>query len=240
MAAPLSRKRKVAFSGQDEVREFDVRGEKRARSVGTTAAEPADADLVGDVREAHTLESDEEDVEDVPSRRYKLTEDDIHEELDEKFTDGGVALTAFNLKEEMEDGHFDATGVYVEHKDDEAGADAWLEGVEIYVAKDTEDVAAMETEPERKSKLEYLRDLLLLMQPRESVNRALRRHGGTVKGVPVDKTALDLMTDALDNLLAMGLYDIYQSTFEKVAHDIQLMEAGSSLTMFEYKVSYLL
>ena len=41
-------------------------------------------------------------------------------------------MTGFNLEEEMEEGHFDADGNYVEAKDDEAAADAWLDGVEVY------------------------------------------------------------------------------------------------------------
>ncbi len=36
--------------------------------------------------------------------------------------------------------------------------------------------------------------------------------------------------------MAIGMYDIYQATHEKVAHDLQELEAGTAQVMFEYKV----
>lgn len=256
--AQRGRKRKVAFAAETEVREYDSRPPKRARQGrGGARAAAADDDDEEDGgeggrmqmeyeedgsapsgekegAEAHTLESDEED--EVNPARYKLTDEDIHEELDEKFTDGGVPVTAFNLKEEMEDGYFDENSNYVQAKDDEAAADAWLDGAELYVpppkAAESE---AKEEEPER-SKLEVLKTLLSYMQPHESVTQTLKRLAGDKKkGLPADKQAVDAVTEALNSLLEKGMFEIYEVTYEKAAHDVQLMEGGSVLGMFEYK-----
>ncbi len=47
---------------------------------------------------------------------------------------------------------------------------------------------------------------------------------------------MDAVTEALNSLLEKGMFEIYEVTYEKAAHDVQLMEGGSVLGMFEYKV----
>ena len=44
--------------------------------------------------------------------------------------DDGIHITPFNMKEEMEDGFFDADGNYFEKKDPNKVEDSWLQGVD--------------------------------------------------------------------------------------------------------------
>ena len=68
----------------------------------------------------HTLDSDEEDDE-VESKKYDvLTEDDVEGTEDKTVDfDDGEKITPFNMKEEMEEGHFDKQGNYFFKKDSE-------------------------------------------------------------------------------------------------------------------------
>jgi hypothetical protein len=56
-------------------------------------------------------------------------------------------------------------------------------------------------------------------------------------GSTVASAEIDAVTEVLDQLMAIGMYDIYQATHEKVAHDLSEMEAGTEQVMFDYKVS---
>lgn len=44
--------------------------------------------------------------------------------------DGEVQITPFNMKEEMEEGHFDAEGHYHFKKDPTEGKDHWLDNID--------------------------------------------------------------------------------------------------------------
>lgn len=78
----------------------------------------------------HTLDSDEEDSGD--DERYNiLHEDDI--EGEEDGVAGGdeddVKYTAFNMKEELEEGHFDKDGHFQWNKEKEI-KDNWLDNID--------------------------------------------------------------------------------------------------------------
>ena len=49
----------------------------------------------------------------------------------------GVRITPFNVQEELEEGHFDTDGNYVQDKKDEI-RDAWLEELDDYTDEDYE------------------------------------------------------------------------------------------------------
>lgn len=261
------RKRNVN-EGSDDDDEGDV-SVKRARA--TTGA-----DVEGDERAAAArlskstdgADSDDEDGEDgeameARASKYQLTEEDLHEELDTGFTDGGVEVTPFNLKREMEEGHFDEAGNYFEDKTARAG-DEWLEGVAVYkgpvpVQRD-DDEEEEDVPPADQAAL--MADVLKHLRPSETVAGALRRlgkeSGKKEPGPDPKKSAEDLLalTAAADGMLGVGCYDIYQYTYEKLAFELESLkertgarksqasaadseapaEAGDAV-MFEYKWS---
>lgn len=79
-------------------------------------------------KEKHSLDSDEEDNEQISG---KMVDEDIEgqEESTVDFDDG-IKVTPFNLKEEMEEGFFDSHGNYFTKDRGEDQEDNWLTGVD--------------------------------------------------------------------------------------------------------------
>lgn len=81
----------------------------------------------------HSLDSDEEDEGedgDSSSKYNILDSDDIEGQENATIDcDEGVPITPFNLKEEMEEGHFDAEGNYFVNKDADI-RDNWLDNID--------------------------------------------------------------------------------------------------------------
>ena len=68
----------------------------------------------------HTLDSDEEDNEEETTKYDVMTEDDVEGQEEQTVDfDDGEKITPFNMKEEMEEGHFDKQGNYFFKKDAE-------------------------------------------------------------------------------------------------------------------------
>ena len=79
-------------------------------------------------KEKHSLDSDEEDnVEDYEV----LPEDDIEGQEDDTGVDieEGIRFTPFNMKEELEEGHFDSEGMYIQKKEKQI-QDSWIENID--------------------------------------------------------------------------------------------------------------
>ena len=103
--------------------------------------------------------------------------------------DGEIAITAFNLKDEEEDGHFGKDGSFVWKKKEEI-RDSWLDGVDWgkvkEVDKETREKREREDEAEDEAAAAYdetdcIRQMVALMRPKENVAKALRRLGGGKK-----------------------------------------------------------
>eukprot|EP01147_Barroeca_monosierra_P003471 gene3471-6102_t len=224
--------------------------------------EPSQANLRARERDvndgAHTLESDEEDEDSKePETKYELTEEDMHEKLDEEFKNGGYALTGFNLDEEMEEGHFDEDGTFHFKKDDDHAGDAWLEGVEIYKGPVEEESKKEEEDDDSEDIDRYgiMEEMLTLMNEHESVNAAIRRLDA-LSQLPRQKhnmkknkqkaieeseeqretrekaaQGLTRIIELADQLMQDGVFTIYEDTYEKLVHEIKEKDVPT----FEYK-----
>uniref|UniRef100_A0A2M4BRI3 Putative cd2 antigen cytoplasmic tail-binding protein 2 n=1 Tax=Anopheles marajoara TaxID=58244 RepID=A0A2M4BRI3_9DIPT len=204
----------------------------------------------------HTLDSDEEDDsgEDAP---YNVLDDNeiMGEEDGIARTDGETKITPFNMKEEMEEGHFDADGHYLWKKTAEV-KDHWLDNIDWVKLKNDPnykerpdkgdnrglgDSSDSDSEDENKKGAKFddiatYRQMLELMEPKESVKRALQRLGkGTAKlttaqrwklkkagQAPDESSAKITKLTALSNdiLTNSGNMDVYEETFEMIQRKV--------------------
>lgn len=150
----------------------------------------------------HSLDSDEEEDEDeaggkgVDKNYDILKEEDIdgQEEKTLEF-EGETQITPFNMKEEMEDGHFDGDGFYHFKKDATQIKDAWLDDIDWVKVKSREgdekkygsDIES-DTESEEGNKsglagagnglIGVYTEMLGFLKEGETVAKALKRLGG--------------------------------------------------------------
>ncbi|XP_065834915.1 CD2 antigen cytoplasmic tail-binding protein 2-like [Oscarella lobularis] len=146
-------------------------------------------------KEKHSLDSDEEEDEGKESGRgVRLSDDEIEgeEERTIDFNEGGVRMTPFNLKEEMEEGYFDQSGHYIATKDSNQVDDNWLESVDWKqvhqksTEKELDDLGGDEDDDDDEGQedvnvLDVMKEMLELLRPGETVTKALRRLGGSDK-----------------------------------------------------------
>ncbi|XP_071943903.1 CD2 antigen cytoplasmic tail-binding protein 2-like [Antedon mediterranea] len=190
----------------------------------------------------HSLDSDEEDNTADPST-YNIEEGDLVEGCEDRTleSEGGMKLTPFNLKEEMQDGYFDKEGNYFEKKDDEI-KDSWMDEIDWVkvkvkesLRKDEKDESSMVGD-EPVNELNILNNILPFLKPGETISKAVRRLGGgkQTKNRPwekkknsgkaaaanenVNKDDMLKLTEHVDELVANGNYEVYQYTYEKITH----------------------
>lgn len=208
----------------------------------------------------NSLDSDEEDDE-VDEADYALNEDDIEGEED------GVAgqydeikTTAFNMREEMEEGHFDQNGHYIWKKEKEI-KDNWLDNIDWQVIKvrptdikKTDELGLGEESDEDidESMKDFqvnacYREILKYMQPKETIAKCLQRLGkskkklSTIERIKMKKaglletdTQVTKLTELTNNLLKhTGNMDIYQETFESLSKTLEKLENPSKKKVTE-------
>ncbi|XP_060758160.1 CD2 antigen cytoplasmic tail-binding protein 2 isoform X2 [Neoarius graeffei] len=119
-------KRKVTFQDGDE--EFNLDDEVPKKKMYDEVSGPGSR-----FKEKHSLDSDEEDEGEDGEKNSKyniLASDDIEgQEMATIDCDEGVPITPFNLKEEMEEGHFDSEGNYFIKKEKDI-RDNWLDNID--------------------------------------------------------------------------------------------------------------
>lgn len=135
-------------------------------------------------------------------RQNRLDENDIEGEEDGDArvdSDDEVKITPFNMKEELEEGHFDGEGHYHFNKDKDI-TDNWLDNIDWVKIKkdsnykqkynaaglpDSEAESSTDEEEEAKAKafslIDTYKNVHRLMKPRETVKKALQRLGGNKK-----------------------------------------------------------
>lgn len=101
--------------------------------------------------------------------------------------DDGVPLTAFNMREEMEEGHFDKQGHFIWNNEKEI-RDNWLDNINWQqiknkdTTKNTNNLHGLadesDSDQEHFDEIEIYKQLLTYMKPNETVNKTLRRLGG--------------------------------------------------------------
>lgn len=199
----------------------------------------------------NSLDSDEEDDE-VDESEYMLNEDDIEGEED------GVAgqydeirTTAFNMREEREEGHFDANGHYIWNKEKEI-KDNWLDNIDWQQIK-----KRPEKEGDKKEKglgdesddedditaknfdlISCYKEVLKYMEPKETIAKTLQRLGKskkkltTIERIKLKKAGLldtneqvIKLTELVNTALTQtGNMDVYQETYESLTKIISKAE----------------
>jgi CD2 antigen cytoplasmic tail-binding protein 2 len=192
----------------------------------------------------HSLDSDEEDDHD--EAEEELDADDIEgEEEGISRQVEGVRMTAFNMKEEMEEGHFDKEGHFI-WKNEKEIRDNWLDNVDWHnIAESKYDLipgekglgAESDSDEENEEQFDELglyKKMLKFMKPKETVNKTIRRLGGdlmklsSVERLKRKKAGtLDTNQDVVDMtefansiLTKTGNMDVYQETFEEITRKI--------------------
>ncbi|GMT05369.1 hypothetical protein PENTCL1PPCAC_27543, partial [Pristionchus entomophagus] len=111
-----------ASADDDDIFKDAVSEPKRRKQEGKPEKEEQDKD-----KSKHTLDSDEEDDEKYDRLDMKKVDGQEDNTID---YDGDTKITAFNMKEEEDDGHFDASGNFIFNKKDKDSNDAWLDGID--------------------------------------------------------------------------------------------------------------
>ncbi|KAM9779620.1 CD2 antigen cytoplasmic tail-binding protein 2 [Neosynchiropus ocellatus] len=273
-------KRKVTF--EDGIGEFDLEDapSKKLYQSSEIPGGPGSR-----FKGKHSLDSDEEDEgEDKSSSKYNILDsDDVDGQEGATIDfDEGVSITPFNLKEEMEEGHFDSEGNYFIKKEQQI-RDNWLDNIdwvkikEQPVKRKKKGLSAKRTrrvgdedEAEEEKKREELQEtqnsdeedeeeeaepaedplasysqhqlteaLIDLLLPGETVAAGLRRLGGlggrkkgklqanskSTEESKRDTEKLERLTALADRLVASGMFEIYQQTYEKLAYQLKSMKS---------------
>lgn len=142
----------------------------------------------------HTLDSDEEDSGDDEAQYNVLDANEIEgEEEGIARVDDEMKFTPFNMKEEMEEGHFDADGHYLWKKGAEI-RDNWLDNIDWVKIKndpnykekkeaELKGLADSDSEDEEDEKAKGFdssktyQSILDMMEPKETIKKALQRIG---------------------------------------------------------------
>ncbi|CAH2050462.1 unnamed protein product, partial [Iphiclides podalirius] len=146
----------------------------------------------------HSLDSDEEDSGAEEEKKNVLNADDIEgEEEGVAGMEGEITITPFNMKEELEEGHFDTQGHYHWKKEKEIH-DGWLDNIDwvkvkgrpedkYKIHKDNDkdfldDSESEEDEIEEKFNIiDNYKEIVDHMQPKETISKAIQRLGASSK-----------------------------------------------------------
>ncbi|KAK7087176.1 CD2 antigen cytoplasmic tail-binding protein 2 homolog [Littorina saxatilis] len=230
--------KKVMFQEDPEVNEFQPEEVENA---------------TGFKKGKHSLDSDEED--DDADKYDVMNEDDIEGQEEPTIDyDDDIQITPFNMKDELEEGHFDKDGNFIFDKTKNI-KDHWIDNINWVRIKESErqkaqqmiqareDAQEMETPP--VDRVAIFKEMMELLQPQETVAKALRRLGkskgkplttaqrwkakrqktesGAASGGPEaekveqDKQTMLRLTEMADSLVQEGMMEIYEATREKVA-----------------------
>jgi len=187
----------------------------------------------------HTLDSDEE-YEPDNYKRLDMRKVEGQEDATDEY-DGSTKLMPFNMKEDLEEGHFDNTGNFIYDKKDVGIKDAWLDNVnwdniknsagKLWQKKDDE----METSETPIDVTAVYSRLLELLHGKETVAEALkrlnsekglsaaeerkRRWAAKKAGTVVEDSQAAVVTELTslaDSLVSLGHMEAYQLNAEKI------------------------
>ncbi|XP_058085953.1 uncharacterized protein LOC131233278 isoform X4 [Magnolia sinica] len=172
---------------------------------------------------------------------------EVNYEGNGNFEDDGILIEPFNLKQEREEGYFDADGNFVEYVNQNEIKDAWLDSVDVdtkladkrYKKTDKEGEEFQDLSSEDIGKMK--RRIANLLQPSETVLQALRR----LKGISNDKKGrmpeetkrmFDQLTEDAMKLMENGDYNVYhekQEVFEREAVTTIAAVRGTTTTLHQ-------
>ncbi|CAK1540054.1 unnamed protein product [Leptosia nina] len=176
------------------------RGSKMAKRTATVAFdEPPQSKVKVTDGKKHSLDSDEEDSAAEEEKQNVLNADDIEgEEEGIAGMEGEITITPFNMKEELEEGHFDTQGHYHWKKEKEI-RDGWLDNIDwVKVKGRPEDKYKVHKDDDMKGILDETdsedeeveekfdlisnyKEILQHMKPRETIAKTLQRLGANSK-----------------------------------------------------------
>lgn len=196
----------------------------------------------------NSLDSDEEDDEVKSNRRNVLNPNDLEGQEEGTIDhDGEIRITPFNMKDELEEGHFDKEGTFIFDKSSEI-KDHWLDNIDwIQIKNQKEKSKLYESDSDAEEEVvdvhQCYKEMITYMQPKETVLKGIKRLGGNLKTSASSKwlkkkatteeedaraaenhEKMLQLTALADKILGTGNMDIYQQTYEKINFLIQLKE----------------
>jgi CD2 antigen cytoplasmic tail-binding protein 2 len=174
------------------------------------------------------------------------SEENKEEEEEEK--EDAIKIEPFHLSKEFEEGTFDKEGMYVYQKDQEEILDNWLEGLdkkEIRKAKEAHERQLQEEEKKERienekqinrwSVDEIYQRLLKYMRPSgvETVSQTLKRLAKSA-----NKEEFQAMTELTHRLTTLGIYDIYECSYNDIEYRLQPSSKSTAPTgriIWEYR-----
>ncbi|XP_046568238.1 CD2 antigen cytoplasmic tail-binding protein 2 homolog [Haliotis rubra] len=207
-------------------------------------------------KEKHSLDSDEEDDD---GDKHEVLDDEEIEGQEEGISDvvEGIQITPFNMTEEMEEGHFDKDGMFIFEKDKAQIRDSWMDNIDWVKVKETQikhdlkrSLSDSDEELPPFNEQAVYAEILPMLQPGESIAKALRRIGGnqnlsasqrlklkkqkklgnvnnsnTEEEAQEKKAKMAKLTELADSFVSNGIMDIYEMTYEKISHTLKKMES---------------
>lgn len=266
------KKRKVTFNPDLDLNQTSKKQKKTSDETGDTRLHSG----------KYTLDSDEDDAEELDETK-QMNKDELDDIGQEKATigfDDDVKITPFNIDEEMEEGHYDESGTFHWKKKDKAEVrDAWLDDIDWNNVKNyklknpqatDEDISDPsrsnlpddidESDPGEFNEIHTLKSMLTIMQPGESVVRAIKRLGlataknpkskqrekqrkllpgevppaAAIEQTPEElkksKLMLEEMSGLADQFVSNGELDIYQETYERLKSKLDRLQSSASST----------
>lgn len=202
---------------------------------------PDDDDILQDIQvsnKKHSLDSDEEDSDEYEQK--DLCESDIEGEEDGvSKTQDEVKITPFNMREELEEGHFDNEGHYHWNKSNEI-RDNWLDNIDWVKVEDEKRNKESDGLSDGEgltvyNEISLYRQVLAYMAAGETIAGTLRRLGKNrakmtsverlklkKQGVPDENgEKITKLTELANEILTKtGDMDVYQATYESIQEKI--------------------
>lgn len=219
-------KKRVAFS--DDVTERRIDDDNDVNNEDEAEAGPSQP---FGKKFKHTLDSDEEDDE-TESEKYNLDNDLEGEEDGIARQEEDIKITPFNMKEELEEGHIDKSGMYIFHKKKDQVKDNWLDHIDSVkiVEKKSDETLKKEQDDDEATKsekqfdpIQCYKDMLSLMQEHETVQKAIQRLGKRSKETkdPADKEVMMKLISLADSMIDAGDMDIYGRTVSQLQYKLK-------------------
>ncbi|KAH0566019.1 hypothetical protein GP486_000569 [Trichoglossum hirsutum] len=179
---------------EDEDGSGKAAGTKKKKDVRFLEEEDIQGQVAGSKSGGHVSANFSLNANQKPKENYSSSSEDegpVEEEIDEEVGAGGLKkhapkLDAFNMKNEMEEGRFDAQGNFVRKaQDPDAVHDSWLDGVSKRDMRRASEAAKKREEERRRKALEddgvitadVLKCLIVRLEKGETVLEALARMG---------------------------------------------------------------
>jgi len=187
----------------------------------------------------HSLDSDEED-EEANLQKYNYLDPAEFDGEEEGLarTEGDIKITAFNMREEMEEGHFDKEGTFIFKKNVEE-ADHWVQNLDSIQVADISKIKKFQQQQgddDDKAEIDIVtnyKKMLSLMQKGETIKSAIQRIGSCIKElrtknkkaksdqiiaeIKLETSKLDKLTSIADQILLDDDVNIYEKTYEQLA-----------------------